>query len=39
MTLVSMFIMTNIRMSWDSYGVDVSLCALILNDTKRLLKK
>lgn len=39
MTLVYMFIMTNIRMSWDSYVVDVSLCALILNYTKRLLKK
>lgn len=39
MTLVDMFIMTNIRMSWDSFDVDVILCALILNDTKRLLKK
>lgn len=39
MTLVDMFIMTNIRMSSESYDVDVILCVLILNETKRLLQK
>lgn len=39
MTLVDMLIMTNMRMSSESYDVDVILCALILNETKRILKK